>query len=781
MTVDSLPRRRDLSHRARLAAGLRVGLIVALIVLVSWLGGLFQVFRLGITDVFFIPHDTSGQVVIVAIDDDSLAAYGRSMVEWPRTVHAQLVDRLSQDGARVIAFDVLFDQPAEGDDQLADAIRRARTESEMRTRVVMPLVGAQRGASGRVTDFAYFLLPTATLSGEVAALGHTNAFPDADGTVRAQPARIRAGDQAYLSFGLVTYLTYLRIPAAAFDQVVTVQEDRLTLPSGHQVPLDRQDRMTINYFSQPGDGRFPVYSYRAVIEGRVDPAAFHDKVVLVGPINQAVSIDEYPVPSSSRHVMMTGVEIHANVVETLLQNQPISTQGRVSQVVTFLLLALLAGVVYAYTSRRGLWLVLSVIGLALAWSVAAFTVFNLTHQVINLLDPLLALVLPAPAMLIFNTAQEIRRRQQAELLWGSLAAAARERLSLERILPGLARDVQQIIPCRDPEFWLNEPRSSQVTRGYPPPPAEGGSLLVPALVSEAITSGALVQQGDRLAVPFMWQGEAVGALFASYEDHLDPAARSLLDLFAWQVALILANTGLYAETVDLVDLKTRMIRTVSHDLKNPLTIVTMACDMLTDDMPDAGALDSMQRRYIGMISDAAGQMNALINNILDLERARRGTVLTEPYDLPALLSEVALHLDPAIQQKHQTLTMDLPEALPPLTGDPVQIKQAFSNLISNAVKYTPDQGRILVRVTRTANGRALVLVEDNGYGISPDAQKKLFQEFYRVRTDSTAHIPGTGLGLSLVKTIVETHGGRVWVQSAERQGSSFFVELPFPS
>jgi signal transduction histidine kinase len=319
-----------------------------------------------------------------------------------------------------------------------------------------------------------------------------------------------------------------------------------------------------------------------------------------------------------------------------------------------------------------------------------------------------------------------------------------------------------------------------VRRGYPPP-AEGADPPTPSdLIAEAISAGTILHRGEDLAVPFTWQGETLGVLLAHPEDRIGPPARGLLDLFAWQTAAVLANVRLYAETADLADLKTRMIRTVSHDLKNPLTIVTMAVDMLTDDMPEEGTLSDLQRRYLGMIGSAAETMNTLINSILDLERARRGTSLTESYDLSALLSEVAQQLDPSIQQKKQTLTLDLPPEFPPLSGDPVQIKQVFSNLIGNAVKYTPDLGRIRVRLTRGA-GHALVVVEDSGYGISPDAQQKLFQEFYRVRTAETANIPGTGLGLSLVKTIVETHGGRVWVQSEEHQGSSFFVELPLPS
>jgi signal transduction histidine kinase len=110
-------------------------------------------------------------------------------------------------------------------------------------------------------------------------------------------------------------------------------------------------------------------------------------------------------------------------------------------------------------------------------------------------------------------------------------------------------------------------------------------------------------------------------------------------------------------------------------------------------------------------------------------------------------------------------------------GDYRQLFQGITNLIGNAVKYTPENGKIEVRLSKQGN-MVRFEVQDNGYGISEDGQKHLFQEFYRVRSAATAHIQGTGLGLSLVKAVIEAHGGKIWVVSKEGVGSTFFVEIP---
>jgi signal transduction histidine kinase len=132
----------------------------------------------------------------------------------------------------------------------------------------------------------------------------------------------------------------------------------------------------------------------------------------------------------------------------------------------------------------------------------------------------------------------------------------------------------------------------------------------------------------------------------------------------------------------------------------------------------------------------------------------------------------------AARAKQQQLELVKPQDLPSVVGDPIRWKQAISNLINNAVKYTPFGGSIVVRVLRSEEQRVLLEVQDTGYGIPAEAQAKLFQRFYRVRIAGAENIEGTGLGLSLVKAVVEQHGGRVAAESEQGKGSTFRIWLP---
>ena len=123
------------------------------------------------------------------------------------------------------------------------------------------------------------------------------------------------------------------------------------------------------------------------------------------------------------------------------------------------------------------------------------------------------------------------------------------------------------------------------------------------------------------------------------------------------------------------------------------------------------------------------------------------------------------------------LTANLPRDIPPTLGDSTLIRQAVKNLVENAIKYTPGPG--WVKVQLNAEPKSIVVsVQDNGIGIAPENQHRLFEKFYRIRRRDTVHIRGTGLGLAIVKSISDLHGGRVWVESKLDEGSTFYLALP---
>jgi signal transduction histidine kinase len=255
-----------------------------------------------------------------------------------------------------------------------------------------------------------------------------------------------------------------------------------------------------------------------------------------------------------------------------------------------------------------------------------------------------------------------------------------------------------------------------------------------------------------------------------------------------RIAIALDNARLYqlaqkqlAELQTLYDkisylerLKTDMIRIAAHDLRNPIHLVNTYADLLQQDL--GNVLDEQHQQFLQSIVRAGGQMLRITNNILSPERIEQNAKAMQLIDLRKVVEESYLaHRDQA-RQKRLTYEVALPEESMSVNGDPVQLSEAMANLIVNAIKYTPEGGRILVSLLRNSS-RAVVNVEDTGYGIPAEQQEKLFQPFFRANLDEIKHIDGTGLGLHLVKNIVERHFGKVHFKSIRGQGSTFGFEL----
>jgi len=224
----------------------------------------------------------------------------------------------------------------------------------------------------------------------------------------------------------------------------------------------------------------------------------------------------------------------------------------------------------------------------------------------------------------------------------------------------------------------------------------------------------------------------------------------------------------------LDQLKSQMIRMASHDLRSPLNLAFGYLDLLEDTLPDR----QDARRYIEGLGQGLRRMRTLIQDLLDIERIEsEAEQIRQPIDLNEMAQRAAAELLPPAAEKRQQLSVELEELPAYISADPVQIYQVLINLMGNAIKYTPTEGQIQARVRHDA-GVIIFEVSDNGLGIPKAAQAKLFQRFYRVKMPGTEDIEGTGLGLSLVKAVVEQHRGTVEVHSEEGQGSTFCVRLP---
>lgn len=220
-------------------------------------------------------------------------------------------------------------------------------------------------------------------------------------------------------------------------------------------------------------------------------------------------------------------------------------------------------------------------------------------------------------------------------------------------------------------------------------------------------------------------------------------------------------------------LKDELVSTVSHELRTPLTSLRGFTElMLTRDFPT-----QQQRRFLTIMNDEATRLTNLINNFLDLQRIESGQqphAVTGIDVTPLLCDTVALFANGTATHSFQ---LAVPDSLPTVRVDSDQIRQVLINLLSNASKFSPEGGLITVSAQHTADSLE-VCVTDNGIGIPAEAIPQLFNKFFRVDNTATRQINGTGLGLALVKQIIEAHQGRVWVTSELGKGSTFAFSLP---
>ncbi|MCA9911876.1 MAG: PAS domain S-box protein [Anaerolineae bacterium] len=296
-----------------------------------------------------------------------------------------------------------------------------------------------------------------------------------------------------------------------------------------------------------------------------------------------------------------------------------------------------------------------------------------------------------------------------------------------------------------------------------------------------------------LMVPLHGRDELIGLLYleARSSDRFNEERMATLHLITDRIEAFLENARLYRqkneeleerrrlyeEVRQLEQLKTDMIRIASHDLKNPLAAILGYVEMLTWDGDEN--FSQTQLEYLNNIETAAKKMQRITSSILSLERIKQMAQQTssERIDVAELVRRtVSEQMDFAVRFKH-VINRNVPDAPIAISGDAIQLHEALSNIINNAIKYTPQQGQIDVSVT-VKDTTVQVRVKDSGFGIPEDKQARLFSPFYRATTEETREIEGTGLGLHLVKNIIERHNGTMFFHSVYGEGSTFGFDLP---
>lgn len=224
-------------------------------------------------------------------------------------------------------------------------------------------------------------------------------------------------------------------------------------------------------------------------------------------------------------------------------------------------------------------------------------------------------------------------------------------------------------------------------------------------------------------------------------------------------------------------LKDQFISILSHELRTPINSITGFGSILDDEV--AGPLTEQQHEYLRKMLAGADTLLSLVNDLLDLSRIQAGRfhLSPQPYDFPMVVADALGSLHALAAPKHLRLINEVPRDLPPLIGDAQRIGQVLVNLVNNAIKFTPDGGTIRVRA-RVDGEDLRCEVEDTGIGIAEADLKKLFKPFTQVDMSSTRKAGGTGLGLTISKSLIEAHGGRIGVVSKPGSGSTFWFTLP---
>ncbi len=290
-----------------------------------------------------------------------------------------------------------------------------------------------------------------------------------------------------------------------------------------------------------------------------------------------------------------------------------------------------------------------------------------------------------------------------------------------------------------------------------------------------------------LAVPIAVQDRKYGILIlgtnhgpAIFSTNDLPFIQTLADLIALAIdrARLQARADAVQEARLAEHMRSEIMAILSHELRLPLTAIQGYASALLLDETEWDK--TKQEEFLTLIDEECRHMEMMLKNILDssLIDVDQLVIEREPVRLQYIAHDVATEIQRRAEN-HQII-VDFPANLPILEVDPRWIKQVFRNILDNAIKYSPEGGLIIIRAEVRSHD-VVVTTADQGIGISPEDLIPLFEKFYRVRHNSNLRVPGAGLGLPIARSIIEAHGGRIWVESKIGEGTTLHFSLPLPS
>lgn len=300
----------------------------------------------------------------------------------------------------------------------------------------------------------------------------------------------------------------------------------------------------------------------------------------------------------------------------------------------------------------------------------------------------------------------------------------------------------------------------------------------------AFMSGAVSQ----LVIPIRREANVIGLflLESTSPERFTQDMLTFLTRLSDHAAIAIANGQLYAEVQAANIAKSEFVSFVAHELKNPMTSIKGYAELLASGA--VGPISEMQSNFLNTIRSNTERMKTIVEDLNDNSKIEAGRLRLEfrAVDVAELVEDAMRSLSKQMEEKKQTAIINVPASLPKIWADRTRISQVLVNLVSNAYKYTPESGELVVSAEHSDNiwdpqGSPQVVhiwVKDNGIGIAPEDQKKIFQKFFRSEDDQARKSPGTGLGLNITRSLVEMQGGKIWFESEFRKGTTFHFTIP---
>jgi 2-iminoacetate synthase len=279
-------------------------------------------------------------------------------------------------------------------------------------------------------------------------------------------------------------------------------------------------------------------------------------------------------------------------------------------------------------------------------------------------------------------------------------------------------------------------------------------------------------------VPLTVEDRVIGILgaYSTRAEQFSPDDFNFFRQAAGLVAIAIENARSYEAIEKLNQERTRFMNRVAHNLRAPLAAMTSMLEVIRDD--DMGGVNETSRDYLNRLDRRVKGMLLMINELMTLAKSQSSQPQTEykPVNLKLIASRIQQTFQEEVDKKKLAFEVALPGDLPEIKGDPELVEQLFENLISNAIKYTPEGGRVGMKFWTETDETVRIVVSDNGIGIPKSEMPRLFTRFFRA--SNVQEVIGTGLGLAIVKEIAAKHGGQIQVESEEGVGTTFAISLP---